>query len=45
MGHPRKRDQEKARAVAEATMTEARTAANLSHEYEAPVQTAIEGKS
>jgi tryptophanyl-tRNA synthetase len=32
----------KARAVAEATMTEARAAANLSHEYEAPVHTASE---
>ncbi len=34
----------KARAVAEATMTEARAAANLSHEYEAPVQSVAEGK-
>ena len=30
----------KARAVAEATMVQAREAANLSHEYEAPVQSA-----
>ncbi|MGB7553446.1 MAG: tryptophan--tRNA ligase [Candidatus Korobacteraceae bacterium] len=34
----------KARAVAEATMTEARAAANLSHEYEAPVQSVADGK-
>ena len=34
----------KAREVAEATMVEARNAANLSHEYEAPVRTAGEGK-
>ncbi len=34
----------KARRVAEATMVEAREAANLSHEYEPPVQTAGEGK-
>ncbi len=34
----------KARAVAEATMIEAREAANLSHEYEAPVQSVVEGK-
>jgi tryptophanyl-tRNA synthetase len=34
----------KARAVAEATMVEAREAANLSHEYEAPGQSMIEGK-
>jgi tryptophanyl-tRNA synthetase len=34
----------KARAVAEATMAEAREAANLSHEYEAPVQGIAEGK-
>ena len=32
----------KARAVAESTMDEAREAANLSHEYEAPVQRAGE---
>ena len=30
----------KAREVAEATMVEARTAANLSHEYEPPTQSA-----
>jgi tryptophanyl-tRNA synthetase len=35
----------KARAVAEATMVEAREAANLSHEYEAPMQSVSEGKS
>jgi tryptophanyl-tRNA synthetase len=35
----------KARAVAEATMAEAREAANLSHEYEAPAQNVAEGKS
>jgi len=34
----------KARAVAEATMVEARDAANLSHEYEPPAQSAGEGK-
>jgi tryptophanyl-tRNA synthetase len=34
----------KARAVAEATMVEAREAANLSHEYEAPGQSMSEGK-
>jgi tryptophanyl-tRNA synthetase len=34
----------KARAVAEATMVEARDAANLSHEYEAPEQSVAEGK-
>jgi tryptophanyl-tRNA synthetase len=34
----------KARAVAEATMVEARDAANLSHEYEAPEQSVTEGK-
>jgi len=34
----------KARAAAEATMVEARAAANLSHEYEPPVQSAGEGK-
>ncbi len=34
----------KARAVAEATMIEAREAANLSHEYESPVQSVAEGK-
>jgi tryptophanyl-tRNA synthetase len=34
----------KARAVAEATMVEAREAANLSHEYEAPEQSVTEGK-
>ena len=34
----------KARAVAEATMVEARAAANLSHEYEAPAQSVSEGK-
>jgi tryptophanyl-tRNA synthetase len=34
----------KARAVAEATMVEAREAANLSHEYEAPEQSVAEGK-
>jgi len=34
----------KARAVAEATMVEARDAANLSHEYETPAQSAGEGK-
>jgi tryptophanyl-tRNA synthetase len=34
----------KARAVAEATMVEARAAANLSHEYEAPEQSVTEGK-
>jgi len=34
----------KARAVAEATMVEARDAANLSHEYEPPSQSAGEGK-
>jgi tryptophanyl-tRNA synthetase len=34
----------KARAVAEATMVEAREAANLSHEYEAPGQGVGEGK-
>ena len=34
----------KARAVAEATMVEAREAANLSHEYEAPPQSAGDGK-
>src|ERR1022692_1559866 len=34
----------KARAVAEATMAEAREAANLSHEYEAPAQSVSEGK-
>ncbi|HEY5175853.1 MAG TPA: tryptophan--tRNA ligase [Terriglobales bacterium] len=34
----------KARAVAEATMVEAREAANLSHEYEAPGQGVPEGK-
>ena len=34
----------KARAVAEATMVEARDAANLSHEYEPPAQGADEGK-
>ena len=34
----------KARAVAEATMVEAREAANLSHEYDAPVQSVAEGK-
>ena len=34
----------KARVVAEATMEEARDAANLSHEYEAPRQTAGDGK-
>jgi tryptophanyl-tRNA synthetase len=34
----------KARVVAEATMVEARDAANLSHEYEAPVQSVAEGK-
>ncbi len=34
----------KARAVAEATMVEARAAANLSHEYEPPAQGAGEGK-
>ena len=33
-----KRARQKARAVAEATMVEARDAANLSHEYEAPAQ-------
>ena len=33
----------KARAVAEATMVEARAAANLSHEYEAPVKSVAEG--
>jgi tryptophanyl-tRNA synthetase len=35
---------EKARTVAEATMVEARDAANLSHQYEPPVQTAAEAK-
>jgi tryptophanyl-tRNA synthetase len=35
----------KARAVAEATMAEAREAANLSHEYEAPGQSVAESKS
>jgi len=34
----------KARAVAEATMVEARDAANLSHEYKPPAQSAGEGK-
>ena len=34
----------KARAIAEATMVEARAAANLSHEYEPPMQSAGEGK-
>ncbi len=34
----------KARAVAEAIMVEAREAANLSHEYEAPAQNVSEGK-
>jgi len=34
----------KARAVAERTMVEAREAANLSHQYEPPAQTAGEGK-
>ena len=34
----------KARAVAEATIIEAREAANLSHEYEAPAQSMSEGK-
>src|SRR5450631_913943 len=34
----------KARAVAEATMIEARAAANLSHEYEPPPQSTVEGK-
>ncbi len=34
----------KARAVAEATMIEARAAANLSHDYEPPAQSASEGK-
>ena len=34
----------KARAVAEATMVEAREAANLSHEYEAPAQSVSESK-
>lgn len=34
----------KARGVAEATMTEARDAANLSWKYEPPAQTAAEGK-
>jgi len=34
----------KARAVAEATMVEARDAANLSHGFEAPSQSAAEGK-
>jgi len=34
----------KARTVAEATMVEARAAANLSHEYEPPAQSAGEGK-
>jgi len=34
----------KARAVAEATMAEARDAANLSHDYEPPTQGANEGK-
>jgi len=34
----------KARAVAEATMVEARKAANLSHDYELPAQGAGEGK-
>jgi len=34
----------KARAVAEATMVEARDAANLSHKYEPPSQSAGEGK-
>jgi tryptophanyl-tRNA synthetase len=34
----------KARDAAEATMIEAREAANLSHEYEPPVQSAGEGK-
>ena len=33
----------KARAVAEATMVEARAAANLSHDYEPPAQSASEG--
>ncbi len=33
----------KARAVAEATMVEAREAANLSHEYEAPAKSVAEG--
>jgi tryptophanyl-tRNA synthetase len=33
----------KARAVAEATMAEARDAANLSHEYEVPVKSVAEG--
>src|SRR5450755_1191359 len=35
----------RARTVAEATMVEARAAANLSHEYEAPVQSASESKA
>ncbi len=35
---------EKARKAAEATMVEARAAANLSHEYEPPVQSVDEGK-
>jgi tryptophanyl-tRNA synthetase len=34
----------KARAVAEATMAEARAAANLSHEYEEPARSIAEGK-
>jgi tryptophanyl-tRNA synthetase len=34
----------KARAIAEATMVEARAAAHLSHEYEPPTQSAGEGK-
>jgi tryptophanyl-tRNA synthetase len=34
----------KARGVAEATMIEARDAANLSHEYEPPTQSAGEGQ-
>ncbi|MFZ0912466.1 MAG: tryptophan--tRNA ligase [Candidatus Korobacteraceae bacterium] len=34
----------KARAVAEATMAEARAAANLSHDYEAPAQSVAEDK-
>jgi tryptophanyl-tRNA synthetase len=34
----------KARAVAEATMAEAREAANLSHEYEEPARSIAEGK-
>ena len=42
MGHLG-RGSRKARAVAEATMVEARAAANLSHEYEAPAQSVGKG--